>query len=98
LGHPLLGDKIYSYNGHYYLKRLDGELTEEDYRALGGRQHLLHAWGVNLRLPDQPAALYFSKLFSDDFLDYLRLFPGWREKAGKILEDLNGQAISLQRE
>jgi len=95
LGHPLIGDKIYSHDGHYYLKRLDGELSEEDYLGLGARHHLLHAWSVNLQLPDRPAALYFSKLFSTDFRDYLRLFPEWREKAREILEDRTGQVISL---
>jgi len=86
LGHPLVGDKIYSHDGNFFLKRLDEELTEDDYRILGARQHLLHAWSVDLRLPDQPATLYFSNLFSDDFLHCLQMFPGWPEKARKLLE------------
>jgi 23S rRNA pseudouridine1911/1915/1917 synthase len=98
LGHPLIGDKIYGHEGHYYLKRLDGELSEEDYQDLGAHQHTLHAWGINLQLPGQPAVLYFSKLFSDDFRGYLRLIPDWQGKARKILDDLRDQAISLPPE
>jgi 23S rRNA pseudouridine1911/1915/1917 synthase len=35
LGQPLVGDKIYAHDGKYYLKRIEGELTEKDYQELG---------------------------------------------------------------
>ncbi len=98
LGHPLIGDKIYSHNGRYYLKRFESDLSAEDYRILGARQHTLHAWAINLQLPAQPPALYFSELFSDDFLDYLHLFPEWQENARKILAGINNQVISLPQD
>lgn len=43
LGHPILGDKIYSQGGKYYLKRLESELTEQDFNVLGARSHQLTA-------------------------------------------------------
>jgi len=43
LGYPIVGDKMYSAAGHYYLKRLERELNAEDIEALGAEHHLLHA-------------------------------------------------------
>jgi 23S rRNA pseudouridine1911/1915/1917 synthase len=86
LGHPLVGDKIYSYNGKYFLKRLEADLTREDYQQLGGQNHTLHAWAMHLELPGHPEKLYFSELFSPDLQKYLQLFPGWQEKATRLLQ------------
>ncbi|HSH13755.1 MAG TPA: hypothetical protein VLA15_08395, partial [Desulfurivibrionaceae bacterium] len=88
LGHPLVGDKIYSHDSRYYLKRLDRELSPADYQALGAHHHTLHAWAVRLQLPGCRPNLYFSDLFSDDFRQYLADFPGWKTKALQQLEDL----------
>lgn len=41
-GAPVVGDKIYSCGGKYYLKRLDLKLDENDINALGAPRHLLH--------------------------------------------------------
>lgn len=48
LGVPIVGDKIYSHNGHYYLQRLERELNAEDIAALGAEHHLLHAYSLTL--------------------------------------------------
>jgi len=48
LGHPIVGDKIYSLGGKYYLKRLCASLTAEDYAALGAEHHLLEAVALEL--------------------------------------------------
>lgn len=48
LGLPIIGDKIYSHQGHYYLQRLDRELNAEDIAALGAEHHLLHAYSLTL--------------------------------------------------
>ena len=88
LGHPLVGDKIYSYNGKYFLKRIEHDLSADDYRQLGAHNHTLHAWAMHLTLPDHPARLYFSNLFSSDMQKYLHLFPGWQEKATRLLQFL----------
>lgn len=48
LGHPIVGDKIYSQNGEFYLKRLDDALTQNDHDALLTEHHLLHAYEIEL--------------------------------------------------
>ncbi len=49
LGHPIVGDKIYSENGEYYLKRLDDLLSQEDLAAWPTDHHLLHAFQVDVQ-------------------------------------------------
>jgi 23S rRNA pseudouridine1911/1915/1917 synthase len=51
-GCPVVGDKIYSGDGQAYLKRLEAELDEEDYAALGAKRHLLHAFYLRIKTPD----------------------------------------------
>jgi 23S rRNA pseudouridine1911/1915/1917 synthase len=48
LGHAIVGDKIYSNNGEFYLKRLDKTLSEADHRKLLTPHHLLHAYEIHL--------------------------------------------------
>ncbi|MEH6447521.1 MAG: RluA family pseudouridine synthase [Oleispira sp.] len=48
LGHAIVGDKIYSNGGAFYLKRLDKTLTDGDYQALLTPHHLLHAYEIHL--------------------------------------------------
>ena len=48
LGHPIVGDKIYSNDGEYYLKRLNKTLTEADHKKLLTPHHLLHAYEIHL--------------------------------------------------
>lgn len=54
IGCPIVGDKMYADEGRAYLKRLEGELGEEDYRALGARRHLLHAFFLRLEAGNGP--------------------------------------------
>lgn len=48
LGYPIVGDKIYSNDGAFYLKRLDKALTEADHARLLTPHHLLHAYEVHV--------------------------------------------------
>jgi len=48
LGHAIVGDKIYSNDGEFYLKRLDKTLTEADHTRLLTAHHLLHAYEIHL--------------------------------------------------
>lgn len=48
LGHPIVGDKIYSNQGEFYLKRLEDALTQADNDALLTEHHLLHAYEVEV--------------------------------------------------
>lgn len=89
LGHPLVGDKIYSHQGSYFLKRLSQELEESDFLALGAHNHTLHAWALRLNLPAQPERVYFSQLFSEEFRRYLQLFPTWERIAQNKLSEIS---------
>lgn len=51
LGHPIVGDPLYSHDGMYYLKRCDQPLDEADYAVLGAHSQLLHAWKLELHIP-----------------------------------------------
>lgn len=51
LGFPIVGDKIYSNKGEFYLKRLDDQLTQADHDRLLTEHHLLHAYQVHIN-PD----------------------------------------------
>ena len=53
LGHPIIGDKIYSHDGAYYLKRLEQALTSKDFEALGATYHMLSASLLEIALEDK---------------------------------------------
>lgn len=48
LGHPIVGDKIYSNSGDFYLKRLNDRETKADWLKLQTEHHLLFAQRVEL--------------------------------------------------
>lgn len=50
LGHAIIGDKIYSHAGRYYLTRLTRDLTAQDEVDLGAPHHLLHAYELQLQI------------------------------------------------
>lgn len=54
LGYPIVGDKIYSNNGEFYLKRLDKTLSEVDHEKILTPHHLLHAYQIHLHNLWQP--------------------------------------------
>lgn len=51
LGSPIIGDKIYSHDGRFYLKRLQQPLSADDFAVLGAEHHLLES--VLLELNDE---------------------------------------------
>ena len=51
LGFPIVGDRLYSHNGVYYLKMAREPLSEADFGVLGAHNQMLHAYKVLLRLP-----------------------------------------------
>ena len=74
-GFPIVGDKLYDFDGKYYLKRFNNEeLTDQDYKELGAKHHLLHAYALNLELPDEGLTKIVSEYYSDDFKKYLDMF------------------------
>lgn len=69
LGLPIVGDKIYSHQGKFFLKRLQLEegLTTDDYLTLGAKNHLLRAVELQLRLtPEQPLLKINCASFASD--------------------------------
>ncbi len=74
-GFPIVGDKLYSFDGKYYLKLYSNEeFSEDDYRELGARHQLLHSYAMNLELPDEGKKFIVSEYFSQEFERYLCLF------------------------
>lgn len=57
LGHPIIGDKIYSKAGRYYLKRLQGPLEQADFKALGSEYQMLTAVRMEINPDDQPVII-----------------------------------------
>jgi 23S rRNA-/tRNA-specific pseudouridylate synthase len=49
LGFPIVGDKVYSLDGRYYLERLQGDLGEDAIAALQAPHQLLHAIRLDIR-------------------------------------------------
>jgi 23S rRNA pseudouridine1911/1915/1917 synthase len=50
INHAIVGDKIYSHDGEYFLKRLDDTLTADDDTQLGCKHHLLFSQCTELNL------------------------------------------------
>jgi len=67
IGHPVVGDKLYFGNGEYFLKAVDGELNEEDYRSLGAPRHMLHAHKIRFRHPVEDRIMSLQAPVPDDF-------------------------------
>lgn len=70
LGHPIVGDKIYSNGGEFYLKRLRDELEAEDYNKLLTDHHLLHAYQVDVQFDDSIVKIE-DDLFSDTWQNWV---------------------------
>jgi 23S rRNA pseudouridine1911/1915/1917 synthase len=72
LGFPIVGDRLYAFDGLYYEKMAGGALTEDDFRVLGAHSHMLYAYKVELLLPywDTPRT-FISKNFSAEMKNLL---------------------------
>ncbi len=85
IGHPVIGDKLYSDGGRCFLKRCNDEMTEDDLIAAGSPHQLLHAWALLLQLPAEGRRLFFSDHFSESWQTHLKKFTTWREKAIQVV-------------
>ena len=65
LGYPIIGDKIYSNDGFFYLKRLEQDLSADDYARLGAAHQLLHAASVELNVYGESIKIQDSHLPDD---------------------------------
>jgi 23S rRNA pseudouridine1911/1915/1917 synthase len=85
LGHPVVGDKLYSHDGHCFLKRCNDEMTKADLEEIGAPHHLLHAWALALQLPEEGQRVFFSDCFSESWQSRLKKFTTWREQAVQVV-------------
>ena len=71
LGHPVLGDKLYTGAGESYMKAVRRELTPEDLKLLGAKRQMLHASILRFKHPatEKPAAVAAPP--PQDFIDCL---------------------------
>ncbi|WP_169306958.1 RluA family pseudouridine synthase [Ferrimonas sediminicola] len=65
LGHPIVGDKIYSGGGSYYLKRLADAVTDADEAALGTPHHLLFARELTIETEPGSKQVLTDKFYSE---------------------------------
>ena len=68
LGHPLLGDKLYTGSGELYLKAVRKEITGEDLKTLGAERQMLHAFKLSLKHPGTKNPLTLTAPLPADFL------------------------------
>jgi len=68
LGHPIVGDKIYSNDGEYYLKRLEDNTTQADELKLMSSHHLLMAYQLDVMDLDKQVVSIIDDNYSDQWL------------------------------
>lgn len=72
LGHPVVGDRLYTGKGELYLKTVDKKITPEDLLALGAERQMLHAHQLTVRRPSTGKLLTITAPPPEDFLACLR--------------------------
>lgn len=86
-GFPVVGDKLYSHGGFYFLKRCNEDLQADDLNILGASHHLLHAYSLKLDLPTEGKQQFCSEFFSAEFARYLIPFGDWQSRANSIITE-----------
>lgn len=66
LGFPLVGDKIYGVNDHFYLKFITDQLSNLDFEILQLKRQALHAAHLKFRHPRTNSVLTFDIPLPDD--------------------------------
>ena len=67
LGHPVLGDKLYTGQGELYLKAVRKTLTADDIAKLGASRQMLHAHRLCLTHPATQRKLQLTAPLPEDF-------------------------------
>ena len=70
LGHPIVGDKIYSNDGEYYLKRLEDNTNETDELKLMTSHHLLMAYQLDVMNSDKQLVSIVDDNYSEQWLSF----------------------------
>ena len=69
LGHPVLGDKLYTGEGEAYMKAVRRTLSADDIAALGAPRQMLHAWTLRLAHPADGRSLLIQAPPPQDMVD-----------------------------
>lgn len=67
LGHPVVGDKLYTGKGEAYMKAVRREIEQEDLDGLGADRQLLHAWRLEFDHPKDGRRLKIEAPVPADF-------------------------------
>ncbi|MGL1933749.1 MAG: RluA family pseudouridine synthase [Fibrobacterales bacterium] len=81
LGHSIIGDKIYSHDGSFYLNYVDRDLHQEEIETLGSSRLLLHSFALDLHLPDLKPQLFNTTKSCSEFEQYCVVFDNWKERS-----------------
>ena len=71
IGLPVLGDKLYGPDEHYFQKAADGTLDEADYRALGHPRQALHSHRIVFTSPETGARVEVVSPLAPDLQRFL---------------------------
>ncbi len=72
IGHPVVGDKLYTGGGEFYLKACRHAWAPEDASSLGAERQMLHARRLRLRHPATGSPLTITAPLPQDFRARLR--------------------------
>ena len=77
LGYPVVGDKLYSFDGEYYKKMVSGNgpLTDEDFKNLGARSQMLFAYRAQVRIPGKEPHWFISHKFTSELEAVIQRLP-----------------------
>jgi 23S rRNA pseudouridine1911/1915/1917 synthase len=68
LGHPVVGDKLYTGEGEIFMKAVLRTLSPDDVASLGAPRQMLHAWKIRLSHPATGRPLLITAPPPEDFV------------------------------
>lgn len=89
LGFPIVGDKLYSFDGMFYKKQaIEHFLADDDYGVLGARTQMLFAYSAQIKIPGKDAGWFFAPRLSPEMDELLRRMKSgiWENFWKKIQE------------
>ena len=72
MGHPVLGDKLYTGKGEIYMKAVRKEMGLKDLQFLGAKRQMLHSWKLTMRHPKSEQKTALVAPLPQDFLECLK--------------------------
>lgn len=81
LGFPIIGDRLYSFNGIYYEKMSLNQLKESDFNVLGAKTQMLYAYKAEIQLPYWNAPRIFEHSdYPPDMLELVKKMIFFKKK------------------